>query len=222
MVAACGTDAETAPAADTGVAQAAAQPASLPPEGPSANPRKGDPAKAQTAKGQPVKGKPVKGNPVKRGEYLVTVAVCNDCHTPLVMGPNGPEPDMSRMLSGHPQDLAIGAPPVVPSEASLWLWAPHNTVFVSQLGTAYATNLTPDANTGIGAWTEEIFVNTLRSGRHWGVARPILPPMPWSYYSKMSDNDLKAIWAYLRTIPQVSNRIPEAVIAPPPPVAGAG
>ena len=46
---------------------------------------------------------------VKRGEYLVTIGRCHDCHTPLVIGPNGPEPDMKRALSGHPQDIAVGA-----------------------------------------------------------------------------------------------------------------
>src|SRR5580765_355411 len=46
---------------------------------------------------------------VKRGEYLVTVGGCNDCHTPLKMGPQGPEPDMSRMLSGHPDSFPIAS-----------------------------------------------------------------------------------------------------------------
>lgn len=156
---------------------------------------------------------------VKRGEYLVTVAVCHDCHTPLVMGPEGPEPDMTRALSGHPQDLPVGDPPARPAEAGIWLWAPHNTAFFSDAGTAYAINLTPDENTGTGIWTEEIFINTLRSGRHWGVSRPILPPMPWPYFRQMTDEDLKAIWAYLRTVPPISNRVPQAVVNQPPPAA---
>lgn len=163
-------------------------------------------------------------DPVARGEYLVTVAVCSDCHTPMIMGPKGPEPDMTRLLSGHPEGLEVPAGmPSIPAGAGLWLWAPHNTVFVSPLGTAYAMNLTPDQNTGIGTWSEETFVKTLRSGRHWGVARPIMPPMPWPYYGKMTDEDLKAIYAYLRTIPPVQNHVPDAIVAPPPsasPVSG--
>lgn len=159
---------------------------------------------------------------VERGEYLVMVGGCNDCHTPWIMGPNGPEPDMTRMLSGHPQDLEVGAQIAVPAEAGIWIWAPHNTSWVSPAGIAYAFNLTPDENTGIGIWTEEMFIKTLRTGKHWGVARDILPPMPWFNYGKMTDEDLKAVWAYLRTIPPVHNRVPDAVVAPPPPVVVAG
>lgn len=160
-----------------------------------------------------------KPNPsVERGKYLVTVVGCNDCHTPFKMGERGPEPDMTRMLSGHPQDLAM---PPAPAASGPWTWfgAATNTAFAGPWGISYATNLTPDENTGIGIWTEDIFVKTLRTGRHWGVARPILPPMPWQSYSRMSDEDLKAMYAYLRSIPAVKNRVPEAVMAPPPPAA---
>ncbi|HYO13910.1 MAG TPA: c-type cytochrome [Thermoanaerobaculia bacterium] len=152
---------------------------------------------------------------VERGQYLVTVAGCNDCHTPVKMGPKGPEPDMSRMLSGHPESLRM---PPAPAAQGPWLWsgAETNTAFAGPWGVSYATNLTPDQNTGIGVWTEDIFVKTLRTGRHWGVARPILPPMPWQNYSRMSDEDLAAIYAYLRSIPAVHNRVPEAAVAPPP------
>jgi mono/diheme cytochrome c family protein len=152
---------------------------------------------------------------VKRGEYLVTIGVCNDCHTPFKPGPNGVGPDMSRRLSGHPQDLQM---PPAPAASGPWKWsgAATNTAFAGPWGVSYARNLTPDVNTGIGTWTEDIFINTLRTGRHWGVARPILPPMPWQNYRRMTDQDLKAIFAYLRTIPPISNRVPEPVIAPAP------
>ena len=79
---------------------------------------------------------------------------------------------------------------------------------------SFTRNLTPDENTGIGAWDETIFMNTIRNGRHWGVARPILPPMPWFNYAEMTDDDLKAVFAYLRSIPPIHNRIPEPL--PPP------
>lgn len=122
---------------------------------------------------------------------------------------------MSRMLSGHPESLRM---PPAPAAQGPWLWsgAETNTAFAGPWGVSYATNLTPDQNTGIGVWTEDIFVKTLRTGRHWGVARPILPPMPWQNYSRMSDEDLAAIYAYLRSIPAVHNRVPEAAVAPPP------
>lgn len=150
---------------------------------------------------------------IRRGEYLVTVGGCNDCHTPMKMGPKGPEPDMSRMLSGHPQDFVVRA-----SNNREWLMnvAPTGTAFAGPWGVSFARNLTPEQVTGIGIWTEAQFIKTIRSGRHWGVSRPILPPMPWFNYAKMTDDDLKAVYAYLRTIPPVRNEVPDAILAPPP------
>ena len=149
-----------------------------------------------------------------RGKYLVTIGGCNDCHTPFKLGPNGPEPDMTRMLSGHPQNLPM--PDVQVPGPWGWAGAVTNTAFSGPWGVSYAFNLTPDENTGIGIWTEDIFMKTIRTGRHWGVARPILPPMPWFNYREMSDEDLRSVYAYLRTIPAVSNRVPDAVIASQP------
>ena len=74
-------------------------------------------------------------------------------------------------------------------------------------------NLTPDKNTGIGIWTEEMFLSALKTGRHMGVSRPILPPMPWQAFRNLSDADLKAIFSYLRTIKPVHNRIPDPIFA---------
>lgn len=145
-----------------------------------------------------------------RGEYLVMVASCNDCHTPLKLGPNGPEPDLTRMLSGHPEGMEMPEAPVTAAGPWTWAGADTSTAFAGPWGVSYAANLTPDENTGIGIWTEEIFVNTLRSGRHWGVARPILPPMPWQNFARMTDEDLNAIFAYLRSIPPIHNRVPES------------
>jgi hypothetical protein len=97
------------------------------------------------------------------------------------------------------------------------MWSQSNTVFIGDFGTSFAINLTPDETTGIGAWTEEIFVKTLKTGRHWGVSRPILPPMPWQSYAQLDSEDLAAMYAYLRSIPPIKNRVPEAQPAPPPP-----
>jgi mono/diheme cytochrome c family protein len=151
----------------------------------------------------------------ERGRYLVTVAGCNGCHTPFRKGSAGPEPDMSRMLAGHPQELAM---PAAPKTRGPWVWAgaATNTAFAGPWGVSYASNLTPEANTGLGIWTEDLFVKALRTGRHWGQARPILPPMPWQNYAQMTDEDLKAIYAYLRTIPPVVNSVPESMAAAPP------
>lgn len=76
------------------------------------------------------------------------------------------------------------------------------------LGISYAANLTPDQNTGIGIWTEEMFVKAMRTGRHMGYGRPILPPMPWQAVAALNDEDLKSVFAYLRTLNPVHNQVP--------------
>jgi hypothetical protein len=157
---------------------------------------------------------------VARGEYLVNIGGCNDCHTPLKMGPKGPEPDFSRRLSGHPEQLQMPAPPKLAQGPWAWSGAITNTAFAGPWGVSYTANLTPDRLTGIGIWNEEVFVKTIRTGRHWGVARPILPPMPWQNVAGLTDDDLRAVFAYLRSIKPIHNQVPDAIIAPPPPSAG--
>jgi mono/diheme cytochrome c family protein len=152
---------------------------------------------------------------VERGRYLVTVIGCNECHTPLRMGPNGPEPDMSRMLSGHPETVAIESAPDGVTGPWMMAAATTMTAFAGPWGVSFAANLTPDENTGIGIWSEDLFVKTLRTGRHWGTSRPILPPMPWQSFSQMTDDDLKAIYAYLRTVKPVVNHVPAPIEAGP-------
>ena len=146
----------------------------------------------------------------ERGEYLVTIGVCNDCHTPWQMGPEGPAPDMTRLLSGHPEGMVLPPPPE-PQGPWAASFALTNTAFAGPWGISYATNLTPDENTGMGIWTEQMFIDAMRKGRHMGTSRPILPPMPWPWYSKMTDEDLKSVYAYLRSIPPIQNRVPEPV-----------
>ena len=149
---------------------------------------------------------------VERGQYLVASIGCGDCHTPLKMGPKGPEPDMTLFLSGHPEALKM---PEAPKPNGPWVWsgAGTNTAFAGPWGVSYAANLTPDKLTGTGIWTEEMFVKTIRTGRHWGVARPILPPMPWQNFRNLDDRDLKSIYAYLRTVKPIKNQVPDAVVA---------
>jgi hypothetical protein len=151
--------------------------------------------------------------PAERGKYLVAILGCNDCHTPLTLGPNGPAPDMSRMLSGHPEALVMPEPPRLPEGPWIWLGGGTNTAFAGPWGVSYASNLTPDEDSGIGAWSEEIFVKAIRTGQHWGQSRPILPPMPWQAQAQMTDDDLKAVYAYLRTIAPIKNRVPDAAPA---------
>lgn len=156
---------------------------------------------------------------VARGEYLVTIGGCNDCHTPMKEGPNGPEWDMSRMLSGHPETVPMPPAPKLGNGPWVWSGAGTNTAFAGPWGVSFARNLTPEPLTGIGIWDEAMFMKTIRSGRHWGVGRPILPPMPWFNYAKMTDEDLRSVYAYLRTIKPVKNQVPDAILAPPPQVA---
>jgi hypothetical protein len=150
---------------------------------------------------------------VQRGEYLVTVGGCNDCHTPWRMGQNGPEQDMARKLSGHPETIQI--PAAAAPQAAPWGIAvsPTFTAWSGPWGVSFTANLTPDPETGLGKWTEQNFIEAMRSGRHQGRGRQILPPMPWFNYGKMTDADLKAMFAYLRTIPAIKNRVPEPIVA---------
>ena len=152
-----------------------------------------------------------------RGKYLVTTSGCNDCHTPWKMGPKGPEPDMSRMLSGHPEDMAL---PPAPQPQGPWIVsaAATNTAWSGPWGVSFTANLTPDAETGLGKWTQRNFSETIRTGRHMGRGRQILPPMPIPMYKNFTDADLEAIFSYLQSIPAVKNRVPEP-LPPAAPVA---
>jgi hypothetical protein len=146
---------------------------------------------------------------VERGRYLVSAMGCNDCHTPFKMGPNGPEPDMSRALTGHPEE--IGKLGVFVFAPGPWGMAASktNTAFSGPWGNSYAANLTPDQNTGLGIWTEDMFLRAIRTGRHMGVSRPINPPMPWAMFRNLTDDDLKSIFAYLRSLKPVTNHVPD-------------
>ena len=153
---------------------------------------------------------------VKRGQYLVTINTCGDCHSPKIMTPRGPVIDSTKILSGHPANTAL--PPLEPSALQPGQWggmSPDITAFAGPWGISYAANITSDSATGIGAWTEEQFIKSMRTGKHLGAenGRPILPPMPWPFIAKMTDEDLRAVYAYLKSLPPVSNRVP----APTPP-----
>jgi mono/diheme cytochrome c family protein len=151
---------------------------------------------------------------VERGAYLVRLGSCNDCHTPWKMGAGGPEPDMTRMLSGHPQSNVMPPPPALGDGAWGWAGSADMTAFSGPWGVSFAANLTPDGETGLGNWTEDTFIRTIRSGRHEGIGRPLLPPMPWPNIAGATDEDLKAIWAFLRTLPPVVNRVPQPIDPP--------
>lgn len=87
---------------------------------------------------------------------------------------------------------------------------------VGPWGISYSANLTPDTVTGLGAWNQDVFIKTLRTGRHLGQdgGRAILPPMPWEEFSQLTDDDLKSIFTYLQSLPAISNKVP-APVSPP-------
>jgi mono/diheme cytochrome c family protein len=147
----------------------------------------------------------------ERGRYLVMAIGCNDCHTPLKMTEHGPEPDMTRMLSGHPSSVKMTRPPELGEGPWAWAGAGTNTAFAGPWGVSFAANLTPEQNSGLGIWTEDMFVRALRTGRHMGTSREIMPPMPWQAFRNLSDEDIKSIYAFLRTIPPVVNQVPQAL-----------
>lgn len=146
---------------------------------------------------------------LERGRMLVTVGGCNDCHTPWKFDPEigAPLPDMSRMLSGHP--AGAPDPEARPGKFDTAVIGPTFTSFALPFGTVYTANLTPDLDTGLGSWTEKMFVDALKTGKHMGGnGRGILPPMPWTMVGSLEEPDLKAIYAYLRTIPAIRNPVP--------------
>jgi cytochrome c553 len=120
--------------------------------------------------------------PLERGSYLMqAVSACGNCHTPI--SPDGkPIPGME--LAGRLVE--------------------DNDAF-----TAYAGNITPDPETGIGNWTDEEIITAIREGK-----RPdgtiIGPPMPIGLYRSISDSDAEALVAYLRSIPAVKNEVPKS------------
>jgi hypothetical protein len=146
---------------------------------------------------------------VERGKMLVIGGGCHDCHTPKKIGPNGPEADMDRMLSGHPESEGV-PPPFKPIKGSPYVIHinGHLTAWSGDWGVSFAANLTPDQNTGLGIWTEDMFLAALKQGKHMGKSRPILPPMPWNWYGQLPDDDLKAMFAYLKSIKPIANRVP--------------
>lgn len=116
-------------------------------------------------------------NLVKRGEYLVTIAGCAGCHTPVD----------EKLMPLPGMEFAGGAP----------LHGPW--------GRVASANITPDPS-GISYYDEVFFLKTIRSGRVGGV-RELNHIMPWKHFRHMTDEDLKAIFAYLRTLKPVKHRV---------------
>ena len=153
---------------------------------------------------------------VQWGEHLVTVGACHDCHSPKKMTEQGMEIDTALLLSGHPSQMAAVDVNRQDMETKGIIATNDLTSWVGPWGVSYTANLTPDA-TGIGNWKEEQFIYAIRNGKMKGLAgsRPMLPPMPWQMYRNMTDDELKAIFAYLKTTKPIHNIVPQ----PTPPVS---
>lgn len=146
---------------------------------------------------------------IARGKYLTRIGGCNDCHSPKVMTHEGPMPDTTRLFSGHPQEEKLEN--VI--QTTDWLVMNNGfTAFVGPWGISFAANLSPD-DTGIGNWKLEQFITALRKGKYKGLEnnRDLLPPMPWQMYRHMSDDDLKAVFTYLKSIPPQKNIVPAPI-----------
>jgi len=148
---------------------------------------------------------------VKRGEYLVGFGGCSDCHTPKIMGANGPKPDASKLLSGYPSSSKLPEFPTGIIGPDKWGAVTDNDLaaWVGPWGVSFAANLTPDMETGLGAWTADMFIKTMRTGKHMGAGREILPPMPWYDLALLTDDDLKAVFAYLHSVKPIKNTVPQ-------------
>ena len=166
---------------------------------------------------------------MSRGEYLVTVAGCHDCHSPKVFTPKGPMPDMTKPFSGAPAEAKLPEVPKGTIAPDKWgaLTTNDLTTWAGPWGVSYAFNLTPDKETGLGYWKAETFKAAMRTGKHQGTGRDILPPMPWFNLALMTDADLDAIFAYLQSLKPIKNAVPTplspmdiGVTPPGPPPSG--
>ncbi len=164
-----------------------------------------------TAKIYEARTEEVVESPIERGEMLVTAIGCHDCHSPKKMTDRGPIFDPDRLLSGHPANEPL-APYDLETAKAYVLFSPGLTASIGPWGTSFAANLTPD-DTGIGSWTEEQFFAAIKHGKYKGnlQGRNILPPMPWQTISQLPDTDLKAIFAYLKSIKPVENIVPSPI-----------
>ncbi|HSW56333.1 MAG TPA: hypothetical protein VLH59_14700 [Ignavibacteriaceae bacterium] len=144
------------------------------------------------------------------GKYIVHTSGCDDCHTPKIFTEKGPVFDTTKLLAGHLQNEVLPSLDVAALGQKTWAATTMGlTAWVGPWGISYAANLTPDKATGIGAVTEEMFIKSMREGKLKGVGRPLLPPMPWQVYRLKTDEDLKAIYAYLMSIKPINNMVPQ-------------
>lgn len=152
---------------------------------------------------------------IERGKYLVNAGGCGDCHTPKIFTAHGMMFDTTKALSGHIAGTELPLKEL--AGVKRWMSTTDLTAWVGPWGISYSANLTPDDVTGIGNWTADVFIKSMRTGKHMGVGRQLLPPMPYEQVAKYKDEDLKAIFSYLETLKPIRNKVPDPV--PPPQLA---
>lgn len=146
------------------------------------------------------------------GKYIITTSGCSDCHTPKIFTENGPILDTTKLLSGFQQGEVLPSLDMNMIGPNKWIATEKNLgAWVGPWGVSFASNLTPDNATGIGTLSEEMFIKTLREGKYMGVGRTLLPPMPWQVIGMKTDQDLKAMYAYLHSIKPIQNQVPPPI-----------
>jgi hypothetical protein len=148
---------------------------------------------------------------VERGKYLITAIGCRDCHNPKKMGQQGPEDIPGLEFSGYQASDPL--PPIDKKATAAWfLFTMNLNAAVGPWGVTYAANITSDPS-GIGSWPEENFLRALKEGKYKGLenSRPLSPVMPWMNIRYFSDEDLRGMYAYLKTTNPVNNVVPMAI-----------
>ncbi len=151
---------------------------------------------------------------VERGKRLVELGGCSQCHTPKIKTTLGYKPDEDRFLSGYPADKPLPDLPyaeIIAGEAEKSFYTTDATIWVGRWGVTFAPNLTPDAETGIGAMSEEDFIEIFRNKEHFSQENPLITPMPVNVYSKLSFFELRSIYIYLQTLEPISNEVPKRI-----------
>lgn len=143
---------------------------------------------------------------VKRGGYLVNAMGCDDCHSPKKMGAMGPEVDMDLRFSGYPSTRPLPKVDTNAIKRGSIIFNGDLTAAAGMWGMSFSANITSD-ETGIGNWTEEQFKKAFTEGKWKGMdnSRPLMPPMPWRNFANLNDEDVKAIFAYLKSSKPVKN-----------------
>jgi hypothetical protein len=152
-------------------------------------------------------------SPEEWGHHIVTIADCGNCHTPKKMTSMGPVEDDGLALSGHPSAQPYPNVDRMEMETKHLFSSDDLTSWVGPWGVSYAANITSDSTTGIGNWNEEQFLTCMRKGKYMGLdkARDLLPPMPWQAFRNMTDDELKAVFAYLKSTKPIHNIVPQPV-----------